>query len=340
MTQHTRRLSARRSILMALSALIAVLLIAFLIPAAAHTTWPRLLQELASAPPLWVALLAAAAITALLLDTVSLRRAFAPAPFQRVLAANAEGHAIALGVPLGGTLAAGWMLARLRDALSDRQGLWAGAALALTGDITAAVLVPALGAVALALSPEVSGTLQYALLAAAVLAVSVGGAAARLVASESALRALLVQVQSAEAAFSDGFGRPSRPLVEPVMQTRSRALTAARSGLPLIIGTPVLARLVQAAVFAALCSIGLGMDVSVPALVGVAALGRLLTLVPLTPAGVGVVDAAMTAALVTLGAQPVTAGAAVLLFTLTQTVLPALIGSLSLAVTTARGRAR
>lgn len=336
MTQHTRRFSARRLLLMALSALLAVVAIAVLIPAAAHTSWPHLLESLTAAPPLWAAMLAVAALVALLLDSASLRRAFHPAPFPRTLAANAEGHAIALGVPLGGTIAAGWVVARLRRALPDRQHLWASAALALTGDITAAVLVPSLGALALALSPEVGGAVQYVLLAGAVLALSLGALEVRVLASERALRSLMTQVQAAESAFSDGFGRSSRPLVEPVMQTRTLALSSARGALPMIIGGPILARAAQAAAFAALCALGYGMDLSLLALVGVAALGRLLTLVPLTPAGVGVVDAAMTAALAALGAEPVTAGTVVLLFTLTQTVLPALLGAVSLAVAAGR----
>jgi putative heme transporter len=88
------------------------------------------------------------------------------------------------------------------------------------------------------------------------------------------------------------------------------------------------------------CLIALQVDVTFGAVLAAYAVERLLTLVPITPGGVGVVETAATTVLVGFGADPVGALAGVILFRVFSYLIEIPLGALVAAAWFARSRGR
>jgi uncharacterized protein (TIRG00374 family) len=82
----------------------------------------------------------------------------------------------------------------------------------------------------------------------------------------------------------------------------------------------------------------LQLHVSVGAVLAAYAVERMLTLVPLTPGGVGVVETAATAVLVGFGADPVGAAAGIVLFRIFSFLVEIPLGAVVAAAWFARSR--
>lgn len=84
------------------------------------------------------------------------------------------------------------------------------------------------------------------------------------------------------------------------------------------------------------CLVAMQVHVSFGAVMAAYAVERLLTLIPITPGGVGVVETAATAVLVGFGADPVGAAAGVLLFRVFSYLIEIPLGALVTAAWFAR----
>jgi uncharacterized protein (TIRG00374 family) len=89
------------------------------------------------------------------------------------------------------------------------------------------------------------------------------------------------------------------------------------------------------------CLVALQVNVSISAVLAAFAVERMLTLVPITPGGVGVVETAATAVLVGFGADPVGAAAGIVLFRVFSYLIEIPLGAIVAAAWFARrGRGR
>ncbi|MBB3023042.1 flippase-like domain-containing protein [Helcobacillus massiliensis] len=319
-----------RVVVAVLSLALTALIVLVLIPRAARSGWPEILSSLTSTSPLWVGALLVVAALAALIDTAGFRRCFPGVAFGPALRTNTAAGALSAVVPLGSTLAVTLIVTRMRTAGLRRSVIAAGTAVASAADILTSIALPVIGAALLATSARITGGTAAALAVGAVLGLVLLAAVGALAVNRRVVAALLKRAQGIEQGFSEGFGRSSVDFTADGAAMHDESLRIARAGGGAAVWLPLLARILQAAAFAALCTSAFGLDVTVLEAAAVFALGRLLTLVPLTPSGLGVVETGMTGALVALGADASGAAAAVLLMTITQTLFPAAVGALLL----------
>lgn len=314
---------------------LAVLILGWLLPAALKVSWADIGAVLSGASVAWVLTLVLAAVFASLLDSVGFWLCFRTLPLGQATLTNLAAQAVGTSVPLGSTLSLTVLWKGLRSL--PRTRIVAGLTLASVADLVTLVIVPALALLALVFVPEqLAWWLRVAAGIGALLVAFAGVVALRILGKESTFIALVGKAQEVYIAFQEGFGEQSRDLHAPARNMREAALTDTRAPLPIVLATPSAARLLQALAFVAWCAWGLGLDASPLALFAVYALGRLLTLIPLTPGGIGVADAGVAWALTLTGVPPEEAIAATLLFTLTQTLTPVLLGALSLPLVLGR----
>ena len=187
------------------------------------------------------------------------------------------------------------------------------------------VMVPVLGLGAYALSSLLAGSeidLPGAGWAAVVaLAVSV---------LALALTALGLNRRVLSGLLAQAGAIPGFPAPELVLAQRDALLHLLRTRALALLGPTAGARIVQwAALLVALAAV----DLQVPLLLTIAifALGRVLSLIPLTPGGAAITETVAAAALVALGYGAEDAAAAMLLLAVATVVVPLLTGALGAA---------
>ena len=247
----------------------------------------------------------------------------------RAFTMNAAGGAMANLLPLGGAAAAVLTFAMARDWGHDRASVLASAVVSNTWNVLSRLLLPAIGLAVLLVSGTSPDTAVAA--AAAVGAAACGVAAAALAASlwsaevavatgrvvDSAARLLPHRVRPAPGRAGDGLRRLRLEIIGTV-RGRWAQLTLAMAA------TSVL----QGALFVACLHVS-GADPGLPATIAAFAVSRALTIVVVTPNGVGISETGAAATLVALGAAPVPAAAAVLLFGLITHVFEIALGGLA-----------
>lgn len=318
-----------------LSGALVIGLLAWALPWATGASWGEIAGAL-SALPVWaVPVMALLGIGALLLESLTVRAALPGSRWSPVLLGHAASGATALAVPGGSLLGLGlmgWILRRAGLALPFLvTGLIAAS---LVEMVITSVLIPLIGLGAYALSSVVSpmGIALPGALWAALLAVLGAGLAL-------AMTALLLR-RSVLSWFLDRSGE-SIPghVAAQVLEQRDALMGMLRGCWPGLSLPTVGARLLQW--FALLLAIEVvGADVPLLLTVAIFALGRVLSLVPLTPGGAGVTEAVGGAALVALGVGAAQAASAMLLLLVTMLLVPLLCGALAtvLAFTLAPGR--
>ncbi|MDO5645785.1 MAG: lysylphosphatidylglycerol synthase domain-containing protein [Dermabacter sp.] len=327
----TTRQKVMRAVATLASFALAAAIIAWLIPAALDTTWASILASFREVPLVWVGFLLAIAVIALLVDSIGFQASYRGVRWRTAVEVNAIAQAITLAIPFGSTLSLGVIYGRLRRAGLAVQRIASGTLLASVADVLATFAIPVLALAALAFAPLPYGLgARAAMLIGAILAVALVALILRVVWSEKLLASLMGRVQAVYDAFCEGFKKPSQDLTAPVMATRQMALENARGATGRILGAPTVARLVQGAAFIAWCTWAFDLGIGPTALFAVYALSKLLAFIPLTPGGIGVVDVGVAWALVQLGAPTDDAVTAALIFTLTQTIFPAVLGALAL----------
>ena len=332
-TPLTKRQKIRHALLAAISIAIAAIVIVWLIPRAVDTSWEHIFASFDGISWWWILFLILVALVVLAIDSVGFAACFRGVGLRVASETNAIAQAVTVVVPMGSTISLGLIYARLKRAGLGIKRIASGTLLASLADILAQILLPILAVALVALSPlDIPLWGRIALVVAAAIALALTCAALGFLSSEKLLRSLLVRVQKVVDAFNEGFGGQSRDLVSPALDTRKMAVTDAHGSRVLILGAPTLARLAQGFAFIAWCMLGYGFEISPLVLFGIYALSRLLSLIPLTPGGIGVIDVGVAWALVQCGAPSAAAVSCALAFTLSQVLTPALAGALAIPI--------
>lgn len=311
----------------ALSAMLVLALLAWVLPWATGASWAEILSTLAALPAWALPTMALLGLGALLLESLTVRAALPGSRWRPALLGHSVSGAATLALPGGGMLGLGLMAWILR-----RSGL--ALPLVLTGIVAASlvemvitsVLVPLVGLAAYALGAAsapggiaLPGALWAALLAllGAVLAL--------------ALTAVLLRRRVLSGVL-ERFGDLIPEQLARTVLTQKDALVRMLRRRPLPLVLPTLgARVLQWA--ALVLAIGaVGAEVPLLLTLAVFALGRVLSLVPLTPGGAGITETVGAAALVALGVSAADAAGAMLLLMVTMLLVPLLLGALAASV--------
>jgi uncharacterized protein (TIRG00374 family) len=315
-----------RRVTISLFAASAAVTLLVLLPRTVGTTW-RLVSgsfDQVSLPEL--ALLGVVWIAGLCSHSFVLAASLPGLTKRRGLTMSLTGSAVSNVLPLGGAVGTG-----LNFAMTRRWGFSAGAFAGFLAVTTLVNVLAKLGvvAVALALSPVVGSTTalpagRTGLLVLPVLAV---------------LGLVLWILGSAPVAERAGRGldrvvgmfRSGSALESSLPELRSSILGVVRRGWrPLSLG--MLAYLFLQAALLWLCFQVVGASLGLPLLITGLAVERLLTLVPITPGGAGVVEVGTIAALVALGGDPPLVTAGLLLFRAFTYLLEIPVGGTTLAI--------
>lgn len=354
------RLGTKRIVLSALSLLLVAVLLAWGLPWAAGTTWPQIIDSLRGLPPWAVPAMLLLGIGALALEAWTVRTAVPGSRYGAALQGHAAASALALAVPGGGMLGMGllgWILRRTGLGLSV---VIAGILTAsLVETVVTTVLVPLLGGIAYVLAGMVTDAridLPAAALWAALAAV-VGGVVALGLFTVLLRRPVLTGLLETAAAITGmggagqeepdhGDGRESdaqgtdvpRTTFVPFVLAQRDALVRLLRERPLaLVGPTAAARVLQwLALVLAIEAVG----GAVPLLLTMAifALGRVLSLVPLTPGGAGVTETVGAAALVGLGLGAAASATSMLLLAVATLVVPLAAGGTAAVLAVGRGR--
>lgn len=318
------RPSRGRLVAGALSILLVIALLALALPWATGASWGEIAGTFAGLPAWAVPTMALLGVLVLLLESVTVRTALPGSSWRSVLLAHPSSGALSLAVPGGsaiGMVLMGWILRRAGLALPViLTGVLAASLVEMT---LTSVLVPLLGLGAYALSSltgavgaALPGSLWAALLA--VLGAVLALALTVLVLRRGVLTALLER-------FSEVIPGDIGPLI---LHQRDLLVEMLRRRWPSLLGPTLLARVLQwAALVLAIHAVG----AEIPWLLTVAifALGRVLSLIPLTPGGAGITETVGAAALVALGVAAADAAAAMLLLMVTMLLVPLLVGGIT-----------
>ncbi|APX34339.1 hypothetical protein BH708_18320 [Brachybacterium sp. P6-10-X1] len=327
--EHRPRVSPGKLVTGVLSLLLVVVVLIWGLPWVVGVTWTQIGAALAAVPgwaPVAVALLG---LLALALEALTVRTAVRGARYPAALLGHTASAGMGLALPGGSMLGLGllgWILRR--SGVTVAVIVTGIIAASLVEMVITSILVPLLGLGAYALS---------SLLAPAGASLP-GALGAGLVALLGAVLALALTVillrREVLTRLLRRFGEliPSR--YETVILTQRDALIQIlrrRTG-PLLLPT-LAARAVQwGALLLAIDAVG----AEIPLLLTVAvfALGRVLSLVPVTPGGAGISETVLAAALVGLGVAAADAAAAMMLMLVATLVVPLLAGAISIVVST------
>ncbi|ATG55482.1 hypothetical protein CFK41_12405 [Brachybacterium ginsengisoli] len=322
------RLTRGRVIAGLVSAALVIALLGWALPWATGTSWGDIAGTLVSLPAWAVPSVVMLGAGALLLEAVTVRVALPGSRWSGVLLAHPAAGATSLAIPGGGILGLGlmgWILRRSGLALPVI--LTGIIAASLAEMVLTSVLIPLLGLGAYAISPMLSpvGVALPGAVWAAVVAVL--GAVIAL-----ALTLVLLR-RGVLSALLDQFSTQLPEGVAPVILAQRDVLVEMlrRRWVPLL--APTLGARVLQWVALVLAIQAVGAEVPWLLTVAIFALGRVLSLVPLTPGGAGVTETVGAAALVALGVVAADAAAAMLLLMVTMLLVPLLAGALTTVLT-------
>lgn len=321
------RLTPGRVVAGLLSAALVIALLAWVLPWATGASWAEIVGTL-SVLPLWaVPAMVLLGVGALLLESLTVRAAFPGSRWSPALLGHAASGATALAVPGGSVLGLGLMGWILRRAGLAMPLILTGiVAASLVEMVITSVLIPVLGLAAYALSSALApaGIALPGALWAALLAVL--GAVIALVLTAVLLRRPVLSKLLTQ------FGDALPGHIEALILEQRDALVEMLRRRPMRLVLPTLgARVLQwAALLLAIEAVGASVPLALT--LAIFALGRVLSLVPLTPGGAGVTEAVGAAALVGLGVAAADAASAMLLLLVTMLLVPLVCGALATVV--------
>ncbi len=310
--------SGRRSDLWATSRFVlswgaALALLYAVLPRAVDVTWHSVLPVLSSVPWRGVLVLVVVWVLGLFVHSFVLTAAAPGLTRRRALTLNLTGSAVANVVPLGG--AAGVELNRrmMRAWGIDGRAFAGFTFLTNLWDVASKLVLPVLGAVALAQAGEhVSGQVRTLSLVAGGLLV-VGTGAALLLLSPRGADALGRFLETAAHRVLRLLGKDrDLDLAAALVEVRAQsAELLARGWVRMSVG--ISGYVALQGLLLGLCLHLTGAQTPWPEVLAAFAVERALTIVPLTPGGVGVADLGLVGVLLALGGDPVSVtGAAVL----------------------------
>lgn len=337
-TAAARRSRVRRAVPLTIgSALLAGALLIWVLPALTGVPWSRTLAVLGAAPPAALALLAVLAVLALLAQSVTLAASVPGLRATTAVPTTAITTALTVAVPTGSLIGVAVTWRRLRRAGATRPAVLTGIVVTSAADLAVSLVLPATGAVALAVAgADPGGGILAVVWVLSGISLVVAVVAVLLLRRGTFARLTRAAV---EATGMLGMGASARWSPELVLRTRDDALALVRRRAPGLLMGPVATRMLQVlALVVALDAVGL--RVPVAELVAVFVLGRLLAAIPLTPGGIGIAETGSAAALIALGHDPDTSVAASLLVTVTTLLVPIALGLLGALVAVVGGGPR
>jgi len=305
-----------------LSISLAVVLLAFFLPHALGIGWRDLTRQI-EAIPFWdVMCLFGVWAAGLWLHTIVLRRALPGLSHRRAFALNLGGSSVSNVLPFGGAAGIGLNYAMLRSWGYNRVQITAFATVSNLVVALVKVAIAITGIIALSFMPDIASQLSRPTSPGAI----------------AVFASLGVLIAGSTTWYLRwGRGRLRGPLAAWIGQfweQCSHVLRRGWRGLALGgLGYPALQ-----VVLLWSCLVALQVDVAFGAVLAAYAVERMLTLVPITPGGVGVVETAATAVLVGFGADPVGAAAGVVLFRVFSYLIEIPLGAVVAATWFARSR--
>jgi len=305
-----------------LSFALAVVLLAFFLPHALGVGWHDTTAEIAAIPFWDVMCLIGVWAAGLWLHTIVLRRALPGLSRRRAFALNLGGSSVSNVLPFGGAAGIGLNYAMLRSWGYNRVQITAFATVSNLVVALVKITIAIVGIVALSFMPDIASQLSRPTSPGALIVFA--GLASAIAAGVGAY-------------LRWGRGRVRGPLAAWIAQFWEQCAHVLRRGWRGLavggIGYPVLQVLLMWS-----CLVALQVDVAFGAVLAAYAVERMLTLVPITPGGVGVVETAATAVLVGFGADPVGAAAGVVLFRVFSYLIEIPLGAVVAAAWFARTR--
>jgi putative heme transporter len=299
----------------------AVVLLAFFLPHALGIGWDDTEDQLGGIPPWDVLGLVVVWAAGLWLHTIVLRQSLPGLTRRRAFALNLGGSSVSNVLPFGGAAGIGLNYAMLRSWGYNRVQITAFATVSNLVVALVKVTIAVGGLVAFLFMPAMAGHLSRP---TSIGAISVYATAAGLgVAGTVAYRR-----------WRRGSDRGPLAWLAQLREQCAHVLRGGWRGLALGgIGYPVLQLLLLWS-----CLAVLQVHLSIGAVLAAYAVERMLTLVPITPGGVGLVETAATATLVGFGADPVGAAAGVVLFRVFSYLIEIPLGAVVAAAWFARNR--
>lgn len=280
-----------------LSIALAVVLLAFFLPHALGIGWRDTARKIEAIPFADVMCLVVVWAAGLCLHAIVLRRSLPGLSRRRAFALNLGGSSVSNVLPFGGAAGIGLNYAMLRSWGYDRVQITAFATVSNLVVVLVKIGIAVGGIVALSFMPDIASQMSQPTSPGAIAAyVGVG-----------------LVLAAVPCYFIWGRGRFRGRLgawISQFWEQTSHVLRLGWRGLAVGgLGYPLLQVVLMWS-----CLVALQVHVSFGAVLAAYAVERLVTLIPITPGGVGVVETAATAVLVGFGADPVGAAAGVLLF--------------------------
>ena len=305
-----------------LSIALAVVLLAFFLPHALGIGWHDTTREIASIPFWDIMCLVGVWAAGLWLHTIVLRRALPGLSRRRAFALNLGGSSVSNVLPFGGAAGIGLNYAMLRSWGYNRVQITAFATVSNLVVALVKVAIAVTGVVALSFMPDIASQMSRPTSPGAI-AVFAGVASAVGVGAGGYLRWGRGRLRGRFTAW-----------VAQFWDQCAHVLKRGWGGLAIGgIGYPLLQVLLMWS-----CLVALQVNIGIGAVLAAYAVERMLTLVPITPGGVGVVETAATAVLVGFGADPVGAAAGVVLFRIFSYLVEIPLGAVVAATWFARSR--
>jgi uncharacterized membrane protein YbhN (UPF0104 family) len=329
-----RNAGLTRQVVTSVLTVIAIVTLLVLLPRAVGTTWTTVGGVLGQVSLPWLGALTVVWIAGLWSHSFVLAASLPGLTKRRGLTLSLTGSAVSNVLPLGGAAGTG-----LNFAMTRRWGFTPvafGGFLAVT---TLLNLVAKLGvvAVALALTPILHSAG----------ALPLGRTSLLLIPVVAALLAVVWALASGSAAAAGGRGldrllkvfRRRSNFATSLPELRHSILRVFRTGwISMTLG--MIAYLLLQLALLWMCFQVLGTSLGLPVLITGLAVERLLTLIPITPGGVGVVEIGTAAALVALGGAPAAVAAGLLLFRGFTYLLEIPVGGVTLGIWLLRNRRR
>lgn len=311
-----------RWVIAALALPAAVLVLAIVLPKTTGAAWDDTTDLIAGVSLRQIWALIAVWAGGLWLHTFVLRASLPGLGTRRALALNLGGSSVSNVLPLGGAAGVGLNYAMLRSWGYTRMQISSFTALSNLVVAVVKMLIALAGLVTLASMPSVAAGVALPPRRLGAIVIS----------------ALLVAVMAMLLAGRTPWGRArGAVVVTAVRQTLAIGAEALRRGWRQItfggVGYPALQALLLW-----LCLTSVNARVAPVAALVTYAVERLVTLVPLTPGGVGFVETAATATLVAFGADPAAAAAGVILFRVFSFLIEIPVGGVIAMVWLARHR--
>jgi uncharacterized protein (TIRG00374 family) len=305
-----------------ISMAIACYLLAVVLPHALGIGWADTTQQLEDIPFWDIVCLVGVWAAGLWTHTLVLQRALPGLTRRRAFALNLGGSSVSNVLPFGGAAGIGLNYAMLRSWGYNRVQISAFATVSNLVVALVKVAIAVTGVVALTFMPDVARQLSRP--------TSPGGIAIMSVVTLLAVAGAVVGARWRHRKRSNRVAEGFRQMWAQCAHVLRRGWAGLAVGG---IGYPLLQMLLLWS-----CLVALQVHVSIGAVVAAYAIERLLTLVPLTPGGVGVVETSATAVLVGFGADPAGALAGVVLFRVFSYLIEIPLGAVVTAAWFARRR--